>query len=145
MGHGNFKNELRIQYGNRTSQEQAKQKMDRLRQTGMIDDYINEMQNLEWDAKVGPIVMKSMILTGINSSLEQRLSNAIEEPENFAEWLAWVRKVGRKDHEVKARKEILRGKDVVKPREEKSERRKIAQPRTSENFLRASTQLQGLG
>ncbi|KAH8154695.1 uncharacterized protein LAJ45_01226 [Morchella importuna] len=130
----NFKNELRIQYGNRTSQEQAKQKMDKLRQTGMIDDYINEMQNLEWDAKVGPIVMKSMIPTGINSSLEQRLSNAIEEPEDFAEWLAWVRKVGRKDHEVKARKEILRGKDVVKPREEKSERRKSRNPAPRKTF-----------
>ncbi|KAH0607219.1 uncharacterized protein H6S33_003207 [Morchella sextelata] len=65
-----------------------------------------------------------MILTGINSSLEQRLSNAIEEPGDFVDWLAWVRKVGRKDHEVKARKEILRGKDTVKPREEKTERRK---------------------
>ncbi|KAH0604934.1 uncharacterized protein H6S33_004916 [Morchella sextelata] len=119
-----FKQELRTQYGNRTSQEQAKQKMDRLRQTGPIDDYINEMQNLEWDARVGPVVMRSMILTGINSSLEQRLSNAIEEPNDFVDWLAWVRKVGRKDHEVKARKEILRGKDPVKPREEKTERRK---------------------
>ncbi|KAH0607213.1 uncharacterized protein H6S33_003201 [Morchella sextelata] len=119
-----FKQELRTQYGNRTSQEQAKQRMDRLRQTGPIDDYINEMQNLEWDARVGPVVMRSMILTGINSSLEQRLSNAIEEPNDFVDWLAWVRKVGRKDHEVKARKEILRGKDTAKPREEKTERRK---------------------
>ncbi|KAH0611813.1 uncharacterized protein H6S33_011078 [Morchella sextelata] len=119
-----FKQELRTQYGNRTSQEQAKQKMDKLRQTGPIDDYINEMQNLEWDARVGPVVMRSMILIGINSSLEQRLSNAIEEPGDFVDWLAWVRKVGPKDHEVKARKEILRGKDTVKPREEKTERRK---------------------
>jgi hypothetical protein len=127
-----FKQELRTQYGNRTSQEQAKQKMDKLRQTGPIDDYINEMQNLEWDARVGPVVMRSMILTGINSSLEKRLSNAIEEPEDFVDWLAWVRKVGRKDHEVKARKEILRGKDTVKPREEKTERwksRNNANPR----------------
>lgn len=109
-----FKKELLIQYGNRTSQEQAKQKMDKLRQTGPIDDYLNEMQNLEWDANVGSTVMKSMILTGINSSLETRLSAAIEEPEYFPDWLAWVRRVGRKDADVKARHEILRGRDAPK-------------------------------
>lgn len=86
-----FKFELIHLYGNRLSKEEGQQKILALRHTGTIDEYLNEILSLEWDAQIGASFLRTTITDNVRPFFKRRIVESRKQPSSWPHWVEWLR------------------------------------------------------